>query len=392
MSLDRRGVAVAIAGFCTFINLYTTQPLLAEFATEFGVPPRTAALTVTAPLLAVACVAPLVGSVSDALGRRRLIVGACAALVVPTLLAATARSFSGLLLWRFLQGLALPFIFAVTVAYIGEECPGAAGIRTTGHYAIGTILGGFSGRFLAGIVTQFAGWRAAFVLLGALTAIGAVLVAAWLPPERRFRPVADWRGTLGGFAANLTDARLIAAYVTGFGVLFSMIAAFTYANFYLADPPFRLGPAALGSVFVVYLLGAIATPLSSRMAMRMGRRRALICSIPVALAGCAVALLPSLAAAIAGLGLIAAAVFVEQTYSIGFVGAAARRARSTAVGLYVTCYYVGGSLGGVVPGGLWHRFGWPGCVALVAAVQAAMLVVALLFWQDEPAPTPARQG
>ncbi len=85
----------------------------------------------------------------------------------------------------------------------------------------------------------------------------------------------------------------------------------------------------------------------------------LICAIPVALAGCAVTLGPSLVAVIAGLALIATAVFVEQTFSIGYVGAAARRSRSTAVGLYVTCYYVGGSLGGVLPGGLWHRWGWP---------------------------------
>ena len=65
----------------------------------------------------------------------------------------------------------------------------------------------------------------------------------------------------------------------------------------------------------------------------------------------------------------------EQTLSIGYVALAAERARSTAVGLYVTCYYVGGSLGGIAPAGIWSHLGWPGCVALILPVQAAAVVV-----------------
>jgi sugar phosphate permease len=61
---------------------------------------------------------------------------------------------------------------------------------------------------------------------------------------------------------------------------------------------------------------------------------------------------------------------------------AARHARSTAVGLYVSFYYVGGSLGAVLPAGLWHRAGWPGCVGLVVSVQCVMLAIALAFWHE----------
>ena len=81
---------------------------------------------------------------------------------MPTALAAMAPSLDVLILCRFAQGLLLPFIFTVTVAYIADECPGAEGVRATGTYAMGTILGGFLGRFIAGWVGQFLGWRAAF--------------------------------------------------------------------------------------------------------------------------------------------------------------------------------------------------------------------------------------
>ncbi len=150
----------------------------------------------------------------------------------------------------------------------------------------------------------------------------------------------------------------------------------------LAAPPYGLGPAALGSIFVVYLVGMVVTPLATRLAVRLGRRTTLSIAYATGIVGLALAVLPSLAAIIAGLALISAAVFIEGALSIGFIGAAARRAKSVAVGLYVTVYYIGGSLGGIAPAGIWHRAGWPGCVALIALVQTAMLAIALRWWKE----------
>jgi len=378
--LTRVRVGVAAAGLCTFINLYPTQALLPTLAGQFGASLPHTGLTVTAPLIAVALVAPFVGGISDALGRRRLILGASLALVLPTLLAAWAPTLDWLILCRFLQGLLLPFIFAVTVAYIAEECPGPEAVRVTGVYAIGTIVGGFGGRFVAGWATEFAGWRSAFVILAALTALCAAVVAWSLPPERRFRPVRGWAGQVAGFADHLGNPQVMATCVVGFTVLFSMVATFTYANFYLGAAPFGLGPAQLGSIFVIYLLGVVATPVATRLALRFGRRRTVLLAAVAASCGLLLTLVPSLTAILIGLAFAAAGIFTEQVLSLGYVAAAARRSRSTAVGLYVTCYYIGGSLGGILPAGIWRHAGWPGCVALVLAVQAAAILVTQAVW------------
>ncbi|GAC1492718.1 MAG: hypothetical protein NVS2B11_16930 [Acetobacteraceae bacterium] len=279
-----------------------------------------------------------------------------------------------------MQGLLLPFIFAVTIAYIADECSGPEGVRATGIYAMGTITGGFGGRFIAGWTGEFLGWRASFLALAALTLAGALLIAAWLPAERRFRPVRGWRGTLDGFALHLRNGQVMATCVVGFAVLFSVTAAFTYANFLLAAPPYRLGPAQLGTVFVVYLLGAVATPIASRLTMRMGRRRTALLAGAIAGAGLLLTLAPSVWLIVLGLGLLAVGIFTEQTLSIGYVAIVGERARSTAVGLYVTCYYLGGSLGGIAPAGIWSHLGWPGCVGLVLLVQVAALTVVWVVW------------
>jgi predicted MFS family arabinose efflux permease len=384
----RRATGVAIAGIITFLNMYSIQAVLPLVSSSFDAPISAAGLTITATTSAVALVAPVVGSVSDMLGRKRLIVAAIWGLILPTLMAGLAGSLATLILWRFVQGLLLPFIFAVTIAYIADETEGATTIRLAGTYSSGTIFAGFFGRFIAGWSAAFFGWRAAFAVLAGCTALAAIAVGLILPKERNFRPVHGWRATRQGFAEHLRNPRLLGTYAVGFTVLFAIVATFTYANFMLAAPPYDLGPAELGSIFVVYLAGMVATPIATRLAVRIGQRQTLFASALAGAAGLALTLVPGLAAIIAGLALFAAAAFVQGALAIGYIGTAARRAKSTAVGLYVMVYYIGGSLGGVLPAGLWHRFGWPGCVWLCVAVEAAMLAAALATWRTPP-PSPA---
>ncbi|MBV8526349.1 MAG: MFS transporter, partial [Acetobacteraceae bacterium] len=390
MRRSNRSVAVTVAGIVTFLNLYSVQSLLPTLADQFGASLAQTGLAITATLLAVAMMAPLAGWISDMLGRKRLIVSATWALTVPTLLSGFAPSLPILIVYRLLQGLLLPFMFIVTVTYIGDEAEGAEALRLVGTYSAGSIFGGFAGRFIAGIAAYAAGWRVSFFVLAALTGLAGLILMAALPLERHFRPVSGLASSLQSFAEHLGNRRLGGTYVIGFTVLFSIVAAFTYGNFVLAARPYELGPAELGSVFVVYLLGMVSSPMAARLANSIGRRPTLGVAACTGASGMLLTLVPSLVAFIAGLALLAAAVFVEQTLSIGFVSIAAERAKSTAVGLYVTCYYAGGSLGGIVPAGIWQRAGWPGCAALIVLTQASMLLLASMAWSGRRLGTAVR--
>jgi YNFM family putative membrane transporter len=63
------------------------------------------------------------------------------------------------------------------------------------------------------------------------------------------------------------------------------VGVFTYVNFYLAQPPFNLTPAELGSIFFVYLLGCVVTPLAGRFLDRHGFRRTMLLSLGMCLGG-----------------------------------------------------------------------------------------------------------
>ena len=90
-------------------------------------------------------------------------------------------------------------------------------------------------------------------------------------------------------------------------MLFALHGTFTYVNFYLAAPPFGLNSAQLGSVFLVYLLGLVVTPLSGRYMDGHGFRKTIILAAIMSLAGLALTLKLSLVVVIGGLALLSSA-------------------------------------------------------------------------------------
>jgi MFS family permease len=190
-------------------------------------------------------------------------------------------------------------------------------------------------------------------------------------------------------ARDLVAPRLIATYVVGFCTLFSLVALFTYAGFYLGAPPFSLGSGAIGALFTVYLVGAVVTPFAGRWVDRIGARRVLVWSFGAASVGAMLTLIPSFVVVLAGLAIAASGVFVAQVAATSYLRTAATPAlRSLASGVYVTCYYLGGSVAGVAPGLLWTLAGWAGTVALAVVAQAAAIVVSARTWLEPTAAPP----
>jgi predicted MFS family arabinose efflux permease len=374
-------LAVFAAGFATFINMWCTQSILPQIAAAFHVSQASTGLIVTAPLIATAMMAPVIGAISDRFGRKSLILGAALLLVIPTALVADAQNFHTMVALRFIQGLMLPFIFTVTIAYIGDETSGAATAKLAGTYTSGAIFGGFSGRLISGLVTAADNWRAALLVVALMTLLMAIAIGVSMPRERNFRPLYGVSRALKSFPLHLSNRRLLATDAVGFGVLFCLVAVFTFINFRLAAAPYNMGPAGLGLIFIVYLGGVVMSPIAARLSTRFGRKPVMAVAGPIILAGLGFTLAAPLWCIIIGLLLISSAIFVQQTLATAFIGAAAREGKSTAVGLYVTFYYIGGSVGGIAPAGAWRDYGWPGCVALVAVMQVVMMGTALRFWR-----------
>ena len=376
-----RRAAVGIPGFCAFFNLYGPQSLLPSLARDFDATPGQISLTITATTLAIALSAPFAGAIADMLGRKRVIAAAMFVATIPLIMMALAPSLHALIVWRFVLGLALPPIFTVVVAYIGEEWPPGQAMGAMGFYMAATSVGGFAGRFVSGLLADMVGWRAGFLITAAMTFACGLAVALILPRERNFTRSQGLAVSGRQMLSHLRNSQLLATYAVGFGTLFTFVALFTYVNFLLAAPPFNLSPTLLGAIFVTYLAGAAAVLGLGRAIARFGRRPLVIGSIALWACGALLTLVPSLPAIVVGLAVAACGGFIVQATSTGYVALTAQSGRTSAIGFYATTYYVGGSIGAVLPGLTWSAGGWPACVAMVLAMQAFMASVVALYWK-----------
>jgi YNFM family putative membrane transporter len=380
MAFDFRALAVATAGFSAFVNLYSPQALLPELAGEFHVGPGEISSLMTASTAAIALSAPFTGALADVLGRKRLIVAAMFAITVPTVIMTFAATVPQLVLWRFIQGLLVPPIFTVTVAYVGDEWPPRDVARVAGLYVTGASIGGFSGRFIPGILTDVIGWRSAIQVVAQITLVAAVIVALMLPRERQFVRSGGLLLSLSQMFRHFRDRRLVATFAIGFGVLFNFIAAFTYVSFHLAGPPYSFSPTLLGALFFTYLVSSPLLPWTGRAVALFGRRHFVLGTIAVWIVGALLLLAPPVWIIIAGLTLCAVCGMLCQTISTGYVTLTAKEGRSSAVGLYASTFYIGGSAGAFLTGIAWTTAGWSGCVAVIVAMQVIMAIIVVASW------------
>jgi predicted MFS family arabinose efflux permease len=373
-------VAVFLCGIFAFLDLYATQPILPLLASLFHASKAQVSLTVSASTLGVAICAPLLGIFAERTSRRRVILVSLFALVVPTLLAATAHTLVSLVVWRFLQGLLIPGVFAMTITYITEEWGADSVALVMSIYVSGSALGGFLGRMITGLVAARFAWQDSFVVAAAFTLIGAVLIARWLPVEQALR--SRHSETQDGFLSHLRSPQVLATCWAGFNVLFSLVATFTYVTFYLVAPPFRVSIQTLSYLFVVYLIGLIVTPAAGLVLPRVGLRAGMAAAGLLSFAGVVLTLAHGLPVVVMGLALVCTGVFISQSCATSYLRIAAPAGgRAAAIGLYVCCYYIGGTVGGVAPSYAWEHGGWPACVLFIGLVQWVTIAVALFGWR-----------
>ncbi len=370
-------LAIALTGVFAFIQVYSVQAILPILIRDLHASEVEAGLAVGATVFGVALMSPFMGMLSDAFGRKKFIVGSLLFLAVPTLLLAIVENIGQMMLLRFLQGLAVPGITVVLIAYVGEEFGGAIMTRLMTLYVSGTVLGGFLGRFMLGHFSDWMGWRAAFYVMAALSLASAVFVWRQLPASQRFVPKPNVRTALHTLWAHTHNRYVLTACALGACVLFSLVGCFTYINLHLAGAPYALNSGQLANIFAVYLIGMLITPLSAKLIYRFGTARTIMMAVIMSMAGVLASLAAPLSVVVSSLVLMSSGVFITQAATISYIALNVKEGRSLASGLYYMAYYSGGTLGAWLCGYAYVAAGWHGVVWVLLVVQVLAVLIAI---------------
>ena len=164
----------------------------------------------------------------------------------------------------------------------------------------------------------------------------------------------------------------------GASLFFGWIGIFTYLPYHLTEA-WGLSTGQVSSVYLVYAAGVVASPLAGRLTGRFGATALVGWGLAIEALGMAATLAGALPLLVAGLVVLVLGTFTAQAVVPAFVNQTAVGNKGSASALYLTFYYLGGTLGSVLPGLAWQAAGWPGVVALCgAAVLVGLAANALL--------------
>ena len=374
MAMDRRSpgvvlrsLVIGLTAFLTVVDLFATQAILPSLTRHYNVTPAAMGFAVNASTMGMAVASLVIGVLSPHFDRRLGILFSLILLAIPTSLLAAAPDLTTFTILRVMQGLCMASAFALTLAYLGEQCSPMDAGGAFAAYITGNVASNLIGRLVSAAVTDSFGLASNFYFFAILNLAGAVLVYFTIQRVQPMHAMSAAQSPLEAAIDHWRNPALRAAFAIAFCILFAFIGTFTFVNFVLVRPPLSLGRMDLGFVYFVFLPSLVTTLLAGKMVARFGTRPAIWGALAVAAIGLPLMLTSHLPVVLTGMVLIGVGTFFAQAAATGFVGQAAHENRGVASGTYLACYFLGGLIGSAVLGQIFDHLGWTACVAGIGA-------------------------
>ena len=256
-------LALAVGGFAIGTGEFVIMGLLPDVAHDLGVSIPQAGHVISAYALGVVVGAPLLAIVAAGWPRRTLLIALMALFAVGNLASAAAPGYLSLNVLRFAAGLPHGTFFGVAALVAASLAPPDR--RAT---AVALVMSGLATATLVGVpiaawLGQHLGWRAAFVLVGAIAVVACVLVRRGVPDLPASHGASPWR-ELGALARPQVWLTLGIGAI-GFG---GMFAVFSYIKPLLTEVT-RLPVSAVPAMLALFGLGMVVGNLvGARLADR----------------------------------------------------------------------------------------------------------------------------
>jgi YNFM family putative membrane transporter len=346
-----RAIALlALAGFAAQAMVRAADSLLPQIAADIGVTIGTASIIVTVYAVTHGSIQLVVGPIGDRFGKFLVVAIACALCSVTVLACALAHSLATLAVARIGAALTAACIVPLGMAFVGDVTPYERRQEVLGRYLSGQITGQLFGQAAGGIIGDWLGWRAMFVLLASFFALAAVALFRELAVNPSTRPAPQAGEGSRGFYADyaLVLANPWARFIVFAGLCEAMLVwgafAFVGADMHLR---FSLSFTLVGLVVAGFGIGGLVyAGTVQQLVARFGQvGLARVGSVTIAIAFLAIAF--AQAWWIAPFAVMAIGLGFYMLHSTLQTNATQMtpQARGTAVALFSSALYLGQTVG-----------------------------------------------
>lgn len=370
-------MTLALMAFLANGDNYAAAPLLVNIAEDLGLTVSSAALSVTAYMLAFGLFTLIFGPLADRFGKVKIINIAAIGTSVFSILGAFSFNLPSLVFFRAMNGAFGAGIFPVTLALVGQSFDGPNRQKSIGKVMGLMFLGGATATAIGGALAFFGSWRLVYLVYG----IGELALSlVMLKTLERDKPVVAKLDFISAYKSVFKNYRFMRLVATIFLVGFSVFGSFTYSGKLLKD----LTGYNIMVVGLILSLFGVGTVVGGRVAPKAKARLGNLFLVAAGAIGSASLLtislsrnVPLIALALFGFGF--AFIFLQSTL-VATAQEKNPKARGTAMSLASFNMFVGGALGTSLNGRIIQSAGasqvffnasW---VMLVAALLSALFV------------------
>lgn len=202
-------LALVLFELATYIGNDLIQPAMLAITQDFGVSADWAPSSMSLYLLGGACVAWLLGPLSDRLGRKKVLLAGVLFFTAFSIIILFSQNIYQFLAFRFIQGAGLTFVSAVGYAAIQESFEERDSVKVMALMSNISLLAPLLGPVLGAFLIDHISWHWGFVAIAAMSLLSWFGLKGSMPeiaPTMHKKPM---RSVFSDFKRTYADARFL---------------------------------------------------------------------------------------------------------------------------------------------------------------------------------------
>ncbi|MDR0762260.1 MAG: MFS transporter [Campylobacteraceae bacterium] len=353
--LKKQNTILYVCTILVLCTLYAAQPIQPLFKEEFALNGFQAAIFTTVIMFPLGIAPLFYGYILENLSSRQMLRVSLLLLGILEICFSFSSSYIVLIGIRAVQGFLIPAALTSLVSYISTSSAHENIQKALGNYVAITIMGGFLGRLLSGISSEYFGWRPFFFIIG----VGLILSFFALLGVNKDAKARFAKVTKKDVVNVLKIKHNFLIYTAIFCVFFVFQGVLNFLPFELKSIDENLGESKVGLMYAGYVIGLItALNVTRIIKFFKSESRAMICGMFIYIAGLGLFNIESFTVMFCSMFVFCLGMFMVHSIAAGFVNKLAHERKSITNGLYLSFYYAGGTFGSFLPGVFYQHLGW----------------------------------
>lgn len=369
-------VLMAVAAGFTAANVYVNQPILKEIATSLNISENKAGIISMLTQIGFGLGLFFITPLGDKISRKRLIITLQTGSFL--VLALMAIAVNVLEFWLLSVLLGALSVSTQVITPMAASLDTVNRGKTVGFIFSGILIGILSARAISGFVAELMGWRYVYALSSLSILLISILIRFNLPDSK-----SDFKGNyyelLTSSVIQIKRFRLLRQTAIAGGLLFGIFCSFwTSLTFYLSGAPFNFHVDSIGLFGLIAIAGPVLTPAAGRLADKGFKSRILFAAISLVIIALILLKLFPESVIVIGIAVLLLNVGIpsNQITNLSIIYTLDQASNSRINTIYMTTYFIGGSLGTFAGLLSWKYGGWNWVIwQMMICVLAALVVV-----------------